>query len=145
MRCNTSTRLQNSPGFFKFGFARRGASKRSETTQKLPWAILEEFQCREIRLPVKLLRALSRCYNNSDVMVTLIKTDFHRYLIQLWWSVMIFPNFCKWRRSLFSNLRDTHPEKPHRATLNITLESRSPSLTYHELHRRVELLNLHSS
>ena len=29
--------------FLKFGFARRVASKRSETTKKLPWTILEEL------------------------------------------------------------------------------------------------------
>ena len=27
-----------------------------------------------------------RCYNNSDVIATLITTNFHLYLIQLWWQ-----------------------------------------------------------
>ena len=92
MRCNTSIRLQKSPFFFlKFGFARRVASgaKRLKSSRGRFW---KSSQCREIRLPVKLLMALSRCYNNPDVMVTLLKTNFHRYLIQLWWSLVVFPN-----------------------------------------------------
>ena len=32
-----------------------------------------------------------RCYNNSDVIATLITTNFHLYLIQLWWQ--FFQNF----------------------------------------------------
>ena len=27
-----------------------------------------------------------RCFNNSDVIATLIMTNFHLYLIQLWWQ-----------------------------------------------------------
>ena len=27
-----------------------------------------------------------RCYDNSDVIATLITTNFHLYLIQLWWQ-----------------------------------------------------------
>ena len=27
-----------------------------------------------------------RCYDNSDVVTTLIITNFHLYLIQLWWQ-----------------------------------------------------------
>ena len=27
-----------------------------------------------------------RCYVNSDVIATLIMTNFHLYLIQLWWQ-----------------------------------------------------------
>ena len=146
MRCNTSIRLQKSPVFFfwKFGFARCVASeaKRLKSSRGRFW---KSYQCREIRLPVKLLMALSRCSNNSDVMVTPLKTNFHRYLIQLRWSLVIFTNLCSWRRSLSSNWRDTHRKNPHRAILNITLESRSPCLTYHDLHRRVKLLNLNSS
>ena len=130
--------------FWKFGFARCVASEatRLKSSRGRLW---KSYQCREIRLPVKLLMALSRCSNNSDVMVTPLKTNFHRYLIQLRWSLVIFPNLCSWRRSLSSNWRDTHRKKPHRAILNITLESRSPCLTYHDLHRRVKLLNLNSS
>ena len=32
-----------------------------------------------------------RCYDNSDVIATLIITNFHLYLIQLWWQ--FFQNF----------------------------------------------------
>ena len=45
-------------------------------------------QCREIQLQVKWKMASFRCYDNSDVIVTLIVTNFHLYLIQLftaWW------------------------------------------------------------
>ena len=28
-----------------------------------------------------------RCYNNSDVIATLITTNFHLYLIQKWWQL----------------------------------------------------------
>ena len=27
-----------------------------------------------------------RCYDNSDLIATLIMTNFHLYLIQLWWQ-----------------------------------------------------------
>ena len=30
--------------------------------------------------------ATFRCYNNSDVIATLITTNFHLYLIHLWWQ-----------------------------------------------------------
>ena len=49
--------------------------------------------------------ASSRCHDNSDVIVTLIISNFHLYLIQLW------------GRSLCSNLGGIDPEKPYRATL----------------------------
>ena len=32
------------------------------------------------------MMASLRCYDNSDVIVTLIMTNFHLYLIQLWWQ-----------------------------------------------------------
>ena len=28
-----------------------------------------------------------RCYDNSDVIATLITTNFHLYLMQLWWQI----------------------------------------------------------
>ena len=40
---------------------------------------------------LNLLMASFRCYNNSDVIATLITTNFHLYLIQLWWQ--FFQNF----------------------------------------------------
>ena len=49
---------------------------------------------------VKQVMASFRCYDNSDVIATLIMTNFH-----LNTTVMaIFPNACLWRRSLYSNL-----------------------------------------
>ena len=30
--------------------------------------------------------ATFRCYDNSDVIVTQVITNFHLYLIQLWWQ-----------------------------------------------------------
>ena len=42
-------------------------------------------QCRDILLQVKQVIASFRCYDNSDVIATLIITNYHLYLIQLWW------------------------------------------------------------
>ena len=41
-----------------------------------------------------------RCYDNSDVIATLIMTNFHLNTS----VVAIFPNVCLWRRSLCANL-----------------------------------------
>ena len=41
-----------------------------------------------------------RCYDNSDVIATLIMTNFHLNTT----VVAIFPNACLWRRSLCSKL-----------------------------------------
>ena len=41
-----------------------------------------------------------RCYDNSDVIATLIMTNFHLNTT----VVAIFPNACLWRHSLYSNL-----------------------------------------
>ena len=41
-----------------------------------------------------------RCYDNSDVIVTLTMTNFHLNTT----VVAIFPNACLWRRSLYSDL-----------------------------------------
>ena len=43
-------------------------------------------QCREILLQVKYAMASFRCYDNSNVIVFLIMTNFHLYLIKLWWQ-----------------------------------------------------------
>ena len=43
-------------------------------------------QNREILLQVKLVMATFRCYDNSDVIATLIITNFYLYLIQFWWQ-----------------------------------------------------------
>ena len=47
-------------------------------------------QCREILLKVNEVKASFRCYENSDVIATLITTIFHLYLIQLWWQLFQF-------------------------------------------------------
>ena len=54
------------------------------------------------------------CYDSSDVIATLIMTNFPLYLIQLW--CQFFPNACLWRRSLCSNLAGIDSEKLYRAT-----------------------------
>ena len=41
-----------------------------------------------------------RCYDNSDVIATLMMTNFHLNTT----VVAIFPNVCLWRRSLCSDL-----------------------------------------
>ena len=33
----------------------------------------------------KIGNSVIRCYDNSDVIATLIITNFHLYLIQVWW------------------------------------------------------------
>ena len=43
-------------------------------------------QCREILLQVKYAMASFGCYDNSDVIVFLIMTNFHLYPIKLWWQ-----------------------------------------------------------
>ena len=58
-----------------------------------------------------------RCYDNSDVIATLIITDFRLYLTQL--RCQFFPNLCLWRRSLRSNLGGIDLEKLYRATLTL--------------------------
>ena len=44
-------------------------------------------QCRDILLQVKQVIASFRCYDNSDVIATLIITNCHLYLIQPWWPL----------------------------------------------------------
>ena len=62
------------------------------------------------------------CYDNSDVIVTLIITNFHLYLIHVWCQFQ-FPNICVWRRSLCSNLGGIDSEKLYRATLKVGLQT----------------------
>ena len=53
----------------------------------LPWAISEKISwCRAIRTKLINVMTSLRCYDNSDVKITLVITNFHLYLIQLWWS-----------------------------------------------------------
>ena len=84
--------------------------------KKLPLTILKEkFECREILLQVKQVIASFRCYDNSDVIVTLIITKFSSLSDTT--LVALFPNLSLWRRSLCSNLGGIDPEKLYRATL----------------------------
>ena len=48
---------------------------------------MNDLQCREILLQVKWVMASFLCYDNSDVIATLIITNFHLYLIQLLWQL----------------------------------------------------------
>ena len=43
-----------------------------------------------------------RCYDNSDVIKTLLMINFHLHLIKLY-MVAVFPNVCLWRRSYSQN------------------------------------------
>ena len=45
----------------------------------------QQFPVTRYTAASKMLIASSRCYDNSDVVATLIITNFHLYLIQLWW------------------------------------------------------------
>ena len=85
--------------------------------KKLPWMIFEE------QFPVPKYTAASKIGNSVisllwqlDAVATLIITNFHLYLIQLWWQ--FFPKLCLWRPSLFSNLGGIGLEKLYRATLS---------------------------
>ena len=49
-------------------------------------ATVNDLQCREILLQVKWVMASFLCYDNSDVIATLIIKNFHLYLIQLLWQ-----------------------------------------------------------
>ena len=64
------------------------------------------------------LMASFRCNDNSDVIPTLIITNFHLHLIQLWWRLwVIIPNLCLWRCGFCLNFGGIDPEKLYRATL----------------------------
>ena len=53
--------------------------------KKLPWMILEEqFPGPRNTSVSKIGNSVIRCYDNSDVIATLIITNFNLYLIQLW-------------------------------------------------------------
>ena len=54
------------------------------------------------------------CCDNSDVIATLIMTNFHLFLIQLWWQ--FFQMFVYGDGSLCSNLAGIDPEKLYRGT-----------------------------
>ena len=73
-------------------------------------------ECREILLQVKKVVASFRCYDNSDVIVTLIikKVSF----LSNTTVVTIFPNLCLWRRSLCSTLGGIDPEELASSHLN---------------------------
>ena len=49
-------------------------------------ATVNDSQCREILLQVKQVIPSLRCYDNSDVIATLIITNFYLYLIQRMWQ-----------------------------------------------------------
>ena len=54
--------------------------------KKAPVNDFVRFQMPRIIAEVKQVMASFRCYDNSDVIATLIITNFHLYLIQLWWQ-----------------------------------------------------------
>ena len=58
-----------------------------------------------------------RCYDNSDAVATLIITNFHLYLIQLWWQFS--QNFVFGDVVYAQKLGGIDPEKLYRATLTI--------------------------
>ena len=54
--------------------------------KKLPWMIFEEqFPVPRYTAASKIGNNIIRCYDNSDAVATLIITNFHLHLIQLWW------------------------------------------------------------
>ena len=67
---------------FCLNFTNIEAADRGKISRKRFWK--NSFQCREILLQVKWVMASFCCYENCDVIATLIITKFHLYLIQLW-------------------------------------------------------------
>ena len=61
----------------------------------------------------------------TTLITTLIITNFHLYLIQLWWQ--FFQYFCLWGSSLCSNLGGIDPEKLYQATLIQCISIGSPN------------------
>ena len=61
-------------------------------------------------------------------MPMLIITNFHLYLIQLWWQ--FFQNFVLWRRSLCSNLGGIGPEKRYQNSVKELKSAASFSGSY---------------
>ena len=84
--------------------------------KKLPWMILEE------QFPVPRNTAASKIGNGVISLLWQLRchcNPHHNKFSSLSNTtvVLIFPNFCLWRRSLRSNLGGIDPEKLYRATL----------------------------
>ena len=54
-----------------------------------------------------------RCYDNSDLIATLIMTNFHLYLIQLWWQ---FFQMIVYGDVVYAQTWQVYPEELYRAT-----------------------------
>ena len=89
--------------------------------KKLPLTILKE----KFRVPRNTVSF--RCYDNSNVIVTLIITKF--LSLSDTTLVAICPNLCLWRRSLCSNLGGIDPEKLYRATLTRSIRGSTKSFS----------------
>ena len=68
--------------------------------KKAPVNDFVRFPVNRIIAEVKKIMASFRCYENLDVIATLIMTNFHLNTT----VVAIFPNVCLWRLSSCSNL-----------------------------------------
>ena len=98
--------LDNAPYRFRLNLTNNEAASGGKSSCEL-WR--NSFQCREIVPQVKWVIASFCCQDNSDVIATLIITDFHLYLIQLWWQFF----------QIFMLVLGRYPEKLYRATLLI--------------------------
>ena len=67
-----------------WNFTNIEAAIRGKSSRKRFWK--NSSQCGDILLEVEYVIASFRCYDNSDVVATLIITNFHLFLIQLWWQ-----------------------------------------------------------
>ena len=92
--------------------------KSNESSLERLWK--NSSQCQEILLHVKQVMGSFRCYDNCDVIETLIITSFHLHLVQLCSPPEIFQNLCLQQRSLFSNVGGIDLEQLRRATSAIT-------------------------
>ena len=79
-----STEHQEFPVFTVFLIIKTSSRRLLEETAALNDFGTTGSQCREIWLQVKWVTGLFRCYDNSDVIATLIIANFHHYLEQLW-------------------------------------------------------------
>ena len=84
-----------------------------ETSLKTGFAQI--FSCRSKHLRAIINNELIISIPMAQSITTLITTNFHLNLIQLWWQLLI-SNVCLWRRSLRSNLASIDLEKLYRAT-----------------------------
>ena len=77
---------------FRLNFTNIEAAIGGKSSRERFWK--NSSQCQDILLQVKQVIASFRCYENADAVATLIITNFHLYLVQLWWQFFFVAIFC---------------------------------------------------